>query len=529
MSKTSDLTRDGPDPASSPPPSDHELAKYLQMVIEFLPSGVALVDVDGSVIGWNNRFKRLLDYPDDLLAPGRARLEKLLRFSLERGDFGKENPRQQADDILARFRRREPYAIECTSHAGITLDIRGQPLPGGGFVVFCSDITERKRAEHEAKRFATYLRTVLDNLPHGISVVDDALGLVLYNEAFLELLDLPRDLAEVGRYDALIRHNARRGEYGPGDPEALTEERLALMRRFEPHHFTRTRPDGTVLDVIGRPISIEGHAAGFVSAFLDITHHKRAEQEIQRLNEELEQRVAARTAELEAANRQLAAFNSSVSHDLRAPLRAISGYLGMLREELPDPLGETCRSLFSRIEGVVCRMTSIIDDLLALSRVGQGALRAERVDLSRLAREVAAEIADAEPDCRADWRIAENVDACADAGLLRFALDNLLRNAWKYSSKTEQPRIEFGSREEDGMRIYFVRDNGVGFDMADAKNLFGPFVRLHDRREFEGTGLGLTIVDQVIRRHGGEVWAEATPGMGATFHFTLTEEKPSQA
>lgn len=529
MIKNSDLTRDAPGPTSSAPPSDHELADYLQMVIEFLPSGVALVDVEGNVIGWNNRFKRLLDYPDDLLVPGKARLEKLIRFSLERGDFGKENPRQEADDILARFRRREPYAVERTSNAGITLDIRGQPLPGGGFVVFCSDITERKRAEHEAKRYATYLRTVLDNLPHGISVVDDALGLVLYNEAFLELLGLPRELAEAGRFDELIRHNARRGEYGPGDPEALTEERLALMRRFEPHHFTRTRPDGTVLDIIGRPISIEGHTAGFVSAFIDITHHKRAEEVIRSLNAELEQRVAARTAELEAANRQLAAFNSSVSHDLRAPLRAIGGYLGMLREDLPEPLGEASRALFARIGGAIERMTSIIDDLLALSRVGQGALQTARVDLSRLAREVSTEIADAEPDCRADWRIAEAVEACADAGLLRFALDNLMRNAWKYSSKAEQPCIEFGCREEDGLSVYFVRDNGVGFDMASAKGLFGPFVRLHDRREFEGTGLGLTIVDQVIRRHGGRVWAEAAPGKGATFLFTLPGTNPAPA
>lgn len=529
MIKNTDLTRVAPGPNSSAPPSDHELADYLQMVIEFLPSGVALVDVEGHVIAWNLRFKGLLDYPDDLLTPGKAQLEALVRHSLGRGDFGSGDPQQEAEDILERFRRREPYAIERTSRNGMTLDIRGQPLPGGGFVVFCSDVTERKRAEREARRFATYLRTVLDNLPHGISVVDDSLELVLYNQAFLELLDLPKDLADTGRYDELIRYNARRGEYGPGDPEALTEERLALMRRFEPHHFTRNRPDGTVLDIIGRPISLEDRAAGFVSAFIDITRHKQAEEEIRRLNAELEQRVAARTAELEAANRQLAAFNSSVSHDLRAPLRAIGGYLGMLREELPEPLDETSRALFARIGGVIDRMSHIIDDLLALARVGQGALHVDRIDLTQLAREIAAEISDAEPNNRAEWRIAENLEACADVRLLRFALDNLLRNGWKYSGKAAKPRIEFGSREEDGKHIYFVRDNGVGFDMAEARNLFAPFVRLHDRREFEGTGLGLAIVDQVIRRHGGEVWADAEPGIGATFHFTLPGVYPSPA
>jgi signal transduction histidine kinase len=513
--------------AQAAPLSDHELAGYLQMVIEFLPSGVSLVDGIGNVIAWNQRFKRLLDYPDELLMPGQARLEKLVRHNLERGDFGEDDPQQEAENLLARFRRREPYAIERTRPDGTSLEIRGQPLPGGGFVILCSNITERKQAEREARRFAAYLRAVLDNLPHGISVVDDQLGLVLYNEAFLKLLDLPKELAETGRYDELIRHNARRGEYGTGDPEALTEERLALMRRFEPHRFTRLRPGGTVLDIIGRPLSIEGRTAGFVSAFIDVTHHKQAEEEIRRLNAGLEQRVASRTAELEAANRQLAAFTSSVSHDLRAPLRAIGGYLGMLREDLPPPLTETSRALFARIDSALGRMTDIIDDLLALSRVGQGALQTTAVDLSRLAREVAAEIAEAEPDCRADWRIADDVEACADASLMRFALDNLMRNAWKYSGKAEQPRIEFGSRVENGERIYYVRDNGVGFDMAGAKGLFGPFVRLHDRREFEGTGLGLTIVDQVIRHHGGRVWAEAAPGKGATFSFTLPEKNPS--
>lgn len=523
MATASDRMRNDPGPAPPAFLSDHELADYLRMVIEFLPSGVSLVDGEGNVIAWNQRFQRLLDYPDELLIPGTARLEKLLRHNLERGDFGTDNPQREVEDILARFQGREPYAIERTRPDGTTLEIRGQPLPGGGFVVFCSDITRRKNAEREAMRFAAYLRAVLDNLPHGISVVDDSLGLVLYNEAFLTLLDLPRELAEAGRYDELIRHNARRGEYGPGNPETLTEERLALMRHFEPHRFTRLRPDGTVLDIIGRPLSIEGRPAGFVSAFIDVTHHKQAEEEIRRLNAGLEQRVASRTAELEAANRQLAAFNSSVSHDLRAPLRAIGGYLGMLREDLPQPLGDTSRALFARIGGALGRMTGIIDDLLALSRVGRGPLQATRVDLSRLAREIAAEIAESEPDCRAEWRIAEDVEACADAGLLRFALDNLMRNAWKYSSKAEQPIVELGTRQEDGGKVYFVRDNGVGFDMASAKGLFGPFVRLHDRREFEGTGLGLTIVDQVIRRHGGRVWAEAAPGQGATFLFTLPD------
>ncbi len=514
--------------AAADPPSDHELADYLQMVIEFLPSGVSLIDGEGKVIAWNQRFKRLLDYPDALLMPGKARLEKLIRHNLERGDFGADHPQQEADDILARFRRREPFAIERTRPDGVALEIRGQPLPGGGFIVLCNDISERKRAEREARRYAAYLRAVLDNLPHGISVVDDKLGLVLYNEAFLKLLDLPGDLAEAGHYDELIRYNADRGEYGPGDPEALVEERLALMRRFEPHRFTRTRPNGTVLDIIGRPLSIEGRTAGFVSAFIDVTRYKRAEEEIRHLNAGLEQRVARRTAELEAANRQLAAFSASVSHDLRAPLRALSGYLGMLREDLPEPLSETGSALFSRIGGTIGRMTSIIDDLLSLSRIGQEALQVTRVDLSRLAREVAADIADTEADCRADWQIADEVEAWADAALLRLALDNLMRNAWKYSSKAEKPSIRFGSREDNGKQVYFVRDNGVGFDMASAKNLFGPFVRLHDRREFEGTGLGLTIVDQVIRRHGGRVWAEAAPGKGATFHFTLPGANPAQ-
>lgn len=228
--------------------------------------------------------------------------------------------------------------------------------------------------------------------------------------------------------------------------------------------------------------------------------------------------------ELESANRELEAFNYSVSHDLMAPLRAIQGFSTVLLEDYGDKLDENGRSDLKRICTAAQRMKQLIDDLFALARFSRAELHRVRTDLSALALGVVADLRKEEPGRSVEISITPGLVVQADTGLLRAVLENLLRNAWKFTSKQAAARIEFGTGESvEEKRIFFVRDNGAGFDMAYAQNLFAPFQRLHRQSEFAGTGIGLSIVRRIVNRHGGRIWAEGAVNGGATFRFTLEE------
>ncbi len=271
----------------------------------------------------------------------------------------------------------------------------------------------------------------------------------------------------------------------------------------------------------------DGRPRHYVAIRADVTERKRAEQEILALNAGLELRVKARTAELEDANRELDTFCYSVSHDLRAPLRAIAGFSKVLAETCSDKLDETSRDYLGRVVAATDRMGDLIDDLLKLSRVTRNELVPQRVDLTQMARSVAANLAQAFPGHSAEIVVSEDMEAEGDPRLLRVMLENLLGNAWKFTSKTPAARIEFDCETQDGgRRVFFVRDNGAGFDMQFAGKLFGPFQRLHAAGDFPGTGIGLATVQRIIHRHGGSVWADAAPGKGATFFFTFEPQKP---
>jgi signal transduction histidine kinase len=245
------------------------------------------------------------------------------------------------------------------------------------------------------------------------------------------------------------------------------------------------------------------------------------EKDLHKANEELEQRVAERTAQLEAANKELEAFSYSVSHDLRAPLRAIDGFSQALLEDCSDKLDREGKDYLDRICAGSQRMGQLIDDLLNLSRLARSAIARQPVNLSTLAESIVTELRTTEPERRVDVAITEELKANGDDRLLRVVLENLLGNAWKFTGKSAEPKVEFGVVQNNGTPAYFVRDNGAGFDMAYMDKLFGPFQRLHAMTEFKGTGIGLATVQRIIHRHGGRVWAEAQVGKGATFYFTL--------
>jgi PAS domain S-box-containing protein len=253
-----------------------------------------------------------------------------------------------------------------------------------------------------------------------------------------------------------------------------------------------------------------GRLRGFCKVSRDMTERRRAEEEIKGQN-----------AQLDAANRELDAFSYSVAHDLRAPLRAIDGFSSAVLEDCKDQISAEGKLYLERVRAGAVRMAHLIDDLLRLSRISRQQMGRSQVDLSALAQEVVSQLRVTSPDRQVRFMITPAISVTGDRDLLRIVLENLLGNAWKFTSKEPQAQIELGTQNGDGQRIFFVRDNGPGFDMRYADKLFGVFQRLHRDSEFPGTGVGLATVQRIIQRHGGRIWAKAAVGEGATFYFAL--------
>ncbi len=381
-------------------------------------------------------------------------------------------------------------------------------------LVVCQDITKRKQAEEALRESEELFHLMADTAPVLIWMSGTDTLCTFFNKPWLKFTGRTLE-QEQGRGWAEGVH--------PDDLQRIVEMYVSAFNArldFQVEYRLR-RADGEyrwVLDAGVPRFMPNGDFAGYIGSCFDITERKRAEEEIKRLNTDL----TTRAAELEDVNRELEAFNYTVAHDLRQPLNVISSYCQAINMLCGDQLQGECRGYVHESYEGTLHMSRLIDALLDFSRMGHVEPVREMVDMSALVHEVARVLTSADPERQVDFRIADAIVANGDASLLRVVLDNLIGNAWKYTGMREKAVIEFCVTDVGGVPTYFVRDNGEGFDKADADKLFAPFQRLAGAETCRGFGIGLATVERIIRRHGGRVWAEGEPGKGATFYFTLS-------
>lgn len=373
-----------------------------------------------------------------------------------------------------------------------------------------TDITERKDAEQKLK----LLNFALNNVYDEAYLIDETARFRYVNDKSCQALGYsPEELTAMNVSDIDPDFPLKRW------PEHWDEIRQKGALVFEGRHRTR---HGRIYPVEISANYFEYNNCGYNLAMArDITDRKRSEEEIHNLNQELEQRVIERTSQLQAANKELEAFAYSVSHDLRAPLRSLDGFSQVLLDEYYNNLDIQGQDFLKRIRNAAQRMGQLIDDILSLSRVSRGEMSIQYVNLSEMVEEIAHQIRESQVDRKVEFIIEKGITVNGDGRLLHIALENLLGNAWKFTSKHKTARIQFGVQYKDNRTVYFVSDDGAGFNMNFAQKLFGAFQRLHTVNEFPGTGIGLATVQRIIHRHGGEIWAEGIEDKGATFYFTI--------
>jgi signal transduction histidine kinase/DNA-binding response OmpR family regulator len=372
------------------------------------------------------------------------------------------------------------------------------------------DLEERvqKRTEQVlSERLRLY--NVLETLPTMIRLLTPDYHVAFANRAFRE------------RFGESAGRHCYEYCFGNTGPCEFCES-YRVLATGKPHHWEFTTQGGkAVIDAYDFPFIDADGSSMILEMDIDVTERKQAEAALQNINVVLEQRVAERTAELETANKELEAFSYSVSHDLRAPLRGIDGFSQVLLEDYAGKLDDTGKDYLKRIVSSCQLMARLIDDILTISRISRAKITKQTVNLSQLAVEVEQELKRLQPERRVEFKIAPGLEARGDKDLLKLVFDNLLGNAFKFTANCPEPAIEFGTTRIDGEQVYFMKDNGAGFNMAYVDKLFKPFQRLHSEEEFPGTGIGLASVQRIINRHGGRVWAEGQKDKGAVFYFTL--------
>lgn len=375
------------------------------------------------------------------------------------------------------------------------------------------ELAERKQVEIALRESEARLQTIIAQLPYDLWVCDAEGRYIIINGADRKYPSqaLGKTALEIDRIPL-----EKRQEWQDEHERVLQGETIYKGPFDETIDGKRKSFIVTIA-----PIIVDEHIIGLIGMRIDVTELRRVEEQTRQLNEQLEQRVAERTAALEQANREMQAFSYSISHDLRSPLRAIRGFGQIIKEECENQLDSQGKIYLERMLQAAEEMNGRIDGLLGLFRLSKADLRRQELDLSAEARSIIESFQHAEPDRSVHFHAAEGLIVNADPILIRNALENLLGNAWKYSARTPNARIEFGAETRNDETAYFVRDNGAGFDMQHADKLFEPFQRLHRAEEYPGHGIGLATVKRIVQRHGGRIWAESSPGQGATFYFTL--------
>jgi PAS domain S-box-containing protein len=498
-----------------------ELAARYRALFNESTDGILIADIGPTTFKYANpALCRMLGYTEDELrtmgVPDIHPKETVPRVvaefeALARGD------KTLATDIPC---LRKNGSVFHADVGAVKITVDGRPCNVG----FFRDITERKRAEEALRTSEREFRSLAEAMPQIVWVTRADGWNIYFNQRWVDYTGLTLEESYGHGWNI---------PFHPDDRQRAWDAWQRATKHYDPYELEcrLRRADGVYRWWLIRGVPLRNESGEILKWFgtcTDIEDLKQAEGKIQQLNAELEQRVRDRTADLEAANRELEAFSYSVSHDLRAPLRAMDGFSMALLEDCAGRLDETAQDHLRRIRAGSQQMAELIDDLLNLSRESRAEMRRERVDLTVLTHEIAAEFQRTHPDRKVQLVVAPALTADADARMLRLVFNNLLENAWKFTSRCAQARIEVGALEQDGQRIFFVRDNGVGFDMAYAGKLFGAFQRLHSSQEFAGTGIGLATVQRIIHRHGGRVWAEGAVGQGATFYFTLTSAEQTE-
>ncbi|HXC52202.1 MAG TPA: PAS domain S-box protein [Candidatus Limnocylindrales bacterium] len=492
-----------------------ESEEIWKRVFEFAPDGYVMLESDGRLARMNLAAAEIV---------GLSRESAEGRYIFELGFLDDEGLAQAARNLSMMQRGEDPGPAEYTFHRpdgtqrqveviSYTIDVRDRPL----LLTIVHDVTRRRRIEAELKR--SHRR--LEEAQRVAGVVTFEIDL---REATISTSGDPRLTSP--STDGRLHMSLEEGfnYIVPEDRERVLEEMAAgtggkgrivvEYRQFD----ARLGREATVRTTAHAQKDEHGHVTGLVGATVDVTEIRHAEQEIRTLNTALEERVRARTAELERAVDELEAFSYSVSHDLRSPLRAMAGYSELVLEEEGSSLSAASVEHLERIRASSVRMGGLIDGLLSLARLSRATRNDVRINLSEIARTILAEMQEADPGRDVEIIVADDLETVGDAGMMSVMLQNLLANAWKFTRSRAHARIEFG---RTGGGDYFVRDNGVGFDAAQKSKLFRPFERLHRTDEFEGTGIGLATVARIVRHHGGHAWAEGSIGKGATFWFTL--------
>jgi PAS domain S-box-containing protein len=499
-----------------------EKSAALQVTFDSISQGLAMVDAEGRYAFYNHRMLELLNLPPALMA-GRPTHEEVVRFQMERGDFG--DNLSLLDPSLHRYVGMEPQVISPDAYVrktadGRVLEILTRKLPDGGMVRTYADVTSYLETQEALRDERQRLAWVLEATRPGIWETNVATGEMVINDRWAEMLGYtvdelmpttfqtwrrlvhPQDLERAERM--LRRHWDGELDYYECD----------VRMRHRAGHWVWINDRGRVhqRDAQGRVLFMSG-------THLDISERVAAQEQVRALNATLERRVVERTAELERSMKDMEAISYSIAHDLRAPLRSVNGFAALIAEDEGEGLSPGGREMFERIARSSRNMGQMITDMLELLRVVRVELEAVPVNMHALAQTAVEALGTSAEQARID--VQPLPQALGDATLLRQVLINLMDNALKYSRGQAQPMLVLGFDTEK--RAYFLRDNGMGFDMARAGKLFGLFQRLHVGSDVPGTGVGLAIVARIVERHSGRIWAESAPGAGATFWWTLPQ------